>query len=353
MRDMHGVRSSNLLVNIGAFLSTGRLFATARVLLVLRVMLVAPFLACMATGVNAQSYPNKPIRIIVAYPPGGGTDIAARALAARISKDLGWQIVVENLGGAAGIIGTRAAANAAPDGYTLLMGTNGTHAIFVSLYPKLPYDPIKDFSPITNVVTVASVLAVHPDLPANSVKELIAQAKATPGRLNYASGGSGTNMHLAMELLKMMAGIQVEHVPYKGAAPALQDVLGGRVQMMITNLPPLLPHIKAGRLRALAMADAQRSALLPEVPTMSEAGVTGYKADLWWGMFGPAGMPAPIVNRLNAEIRKALAQPELKEQLAGMGAAPAAGTPTEFASTIKSDIEKWAKVVAISGAQVQ
>ncbi|MSQ49795.1 MAG: tripartite tricarboxylate transporter substrate binding protein [Betaproteobacteria bacterium] len=319
----------------------------------LRVTLTAVLLACISTSVNAQSYPNGPIRIIVAYPPGGGTDIAARALAARMSKDLGWQIVVENLGGAAGIIGTEAAAKAAPDGYTLLMGTNGTHAIFVSLYPKLPYNPIKDFTPISNVATVASVFVVHPDLPVKSVKELIALTKASPGRLNYASGGSGTNMHLAMELLKMMAEIEVEHVAYKGAAPALLDILGGRVQMMITNLPPLLSHIKAGRLRALAMADAKRSALLPDVPTISEAGVTGYKADLWWGMFGPAGMPAPIVSRLNAEIRNALEQKELKEQFASMGAEPAGTTSAEFASTIKSDIVKWTKVVEISGARVQ
>jgi tripartite-type tricarboxylate transporter receptor subunit TctC len=318
---------------------------------VLRATLAAVFLAGMTTYVNAQSYPSKPIRIIVAYPPGGGTDIAGRALAATMSRDLGWQVVVENVGGAAGIIGTEAAAKAAPDGYTLLLGTNATHAIFVSLYPKLPYDPIKDFTPITNVVTVASVLVVHPGLPARSVNELIALAKASPGRLNYASGGSGTNMHLAMELLKMMAGLQVEHVPYKGAGPALQDVLGGRVQMMITNLPPLLPHIKSGGLRALAMADQQRSSLLPQVPTMSEAGVADYKADLWWGMFGPAGMPEPIVNRLNAEIRKAIEQQGLKEQLAGVGAQPAGGTPAELTATIKSDIAKWARVVSVSGAK--
>ncbi len=304
-------------------------------------------------GAIAQNYPDKPVRIIVAYPPGGGADIAARALAARMSKDSGWQIVVENIGGAAGIIGTEAAAKAAPDGYTLLMGTNATHAIFVSLYPKLPYDPRKDFAPICNVVTVASALVINPVVPVSTLKEFIAYAKANPGKLNYASGGSGSNAHLAMELLKMMAGIQVEHVPYKGIAPALQDVLGGRVPIMISNMPPVLPHIKAGRLKVLGVADARRSVLLPEVPTLSEAGVPGYQADLWWGILGPAGMAAPLVARLNAEIRMALDGTELKEQFAGMGLEPAGGTPAEFAATIESDIAKWAQVVKISGARVQ
>lgn len=319
----------------------------------LRAALTAALFACGTGGVIAQSYPDKPVRMIVAYPPGGGADIVARALAARMSKDLGWQVIVENISGAAGIIGTEAAAKAAPDGYTLLMGTNATHAIFLSLYAKLPYHPVKDFTPIGNVVRVTSVLVVNPELPAKSVRELIAHAKANPGRLNYASGGSGSNAHLAMELLKMMAGIQVEHVPYKGIAPALQDLLGGRVQMMISNMPPVLPHIKAGKLRALAMADAQRSALLPDLPTMSEAGVTGYKADLWWGVFGPAGVPAPIVARLNAEIRNTLDRHDLKEQFAGMGLETAGGTSAEFAATIESDITKWADVVKVSGARAQ
>lgn len=320
---------------------------------VLRAMFVAALLAFAAGSATGQSYPEKPVRMIVAYPPGGGADIAARALAARMSKDLGWQIVVENISGAAGIIGTDAAAKAAPDGYTLLMGTNATHAIFVSLYPKLPYDPVKDFTPVSNVVRVTSVLVVNPQLPVKSVQELIAHAKANPRALNYASGGSGSNAHLAMELLKMMGGIEVEHVPYKGIAPALQDVLGGRVQMMISNMPPVLPHIKSGRLRALAMADAQRSALLPDLPTISEAGVAGYQADLWWGVFGPAGLPATAVSRLNSEIRKALESKDLREQFAGMGLEPAGGSPAEFASTIRSDIAKWARVVKVSGAKAE
>lgn len=305
----------------------------------------------MAASANGQSYPDKPIRLIVAYPPGGGADIVARALAARMSKDLGWQMVVDNRSGAAGIIGTETAAKAAPDGYTLLMGTNATHAIFASLYPKLPYDPVKDFAPITNVVRVTSVLVVNPTLAANSVKELIALAKTSPGRLNYASSGSGSNAHLAMELLKMMAGMKIEHVPYKGIAPALTDLLGGHVQMMISNTPPVLPYIKSGRLRALAMADAQRSQLLPDVPTMSEAGVPGYKADLWWGVFGPAALSKETVNRLNTAIRNTLEKQDLREQFANMGLEPAGGTAQEFAATIESDIIKWANVVKESGAR--
>lgn len=317
---------------------------------VMYVVVYLPFCAGLAT---AQSYPERPVRMIVAYPPGGGADIAARALAASMSKDAGWQIVVENIGGAAGIIGTEAAAKATPDGYTLIMGTNATHGIFVSLYSKLPYDPVKDFAPISNVVRVTSVLVVNPQLPVLSVEELIARAKASPGALNYASGGSGSNAHLAMELLKMMAGIDVVHVPYKGIAPALQDLLGGRVQLMISNMPPVLPHIKSSRLRALGMADAQRSALLPNLPTISEAGVPGYQADLWWGVLGPAGLPPAVIGRLNGEIRKALESKELREQFAGMGLEPAGGSPAEFASTIQSDIVKWAKVVKVSGAKVE
>lgn len=320
----------------------------------LRRLLAAAILVFgVSAGSSAQSFPEKPIRIIVAYPPGGGADIAARALAATMSQEAGWQVVVENIGGAAGIVGTQAAARAAPDGYTLLMGTNATHAIFVSLYPKLSYDPVKDFTPITNVVTVASVLVVHPQVPAGSVKELIAYAKANPGKLNYASGGSGSNAHLAVELLKMMAGIQVEHVPYKGIGPALQDVLAGRVHMMISNMPPVVPFIKDGRLKALGMADAQRTALLPDLPTLSEAGVTGYKADLWWGIFGPAGVPAPVVAGLNGAIRKAIETPALKTRFAALGLEAAGGTPQEFAATIRSDIAKWAEVVKVSGATAQ
>jgi tripartite-type tricarboxylate transporter receptor subunit TctC len=310
-------------------------------------------LALISVGASGQNYPDKPVRIIVAYPPGGGADIAARALAARMSKDLRWQVIVENIGGAAGIVGTEAVAKAAPDGYTLLMGTNATHAIFVSLYPKLPYDPVKDFTPICNVVTVASALVINSSLPVNTLKEFIAFANANPGKLNYASGGSGSNAHLAMELLKMMAGVKIEHVPYKGIGPALQDVLGGRVPIMISNMPPVLPHIKSGRLKVLAVADAGRSKLLPDVPTISEAGVLGYKADLWWGILGPAGMSVSLVTRLNSEIRKTLDNQELKEQFASMGVEPAGGTPREFAATIESDITKWAQVVKVSGAQVQ
>lgn len=303
-------------------------------------------------NVSAQTYPNKAIRLIVAYPPGGGADIVARILGQKLSENLGQPVVIDNRSGAAGIIGTELAAKAPPDGYTLIMGTNATHCIFVSLYQKLPYDPVKDFAPVTNVVAVTNVLVVNPSVPAKSVKELITLAKSKPGQLNYASGGSGSNAHLAVELFKIMAGIDIEHLPYKGVAPAVTDLLAGRVHMMISNMPPVVPHVKSGKLRALATTGTARSTAMPDLPTVAEAGLPGYESDLWWGVLAPAGTPKTIVTKLNSEIVKILRMPDVKERLSSMGAEPIGDVPEAFATTIKADIQKWAKVVKESGAKV-
>jgi tripartite-type tricarboxylate transporter receptor subunit TctC len=309
-------------------------------------------LSLAAFPVAAQAWPAKPIRYIVPFPPGGATDIIARAVAGEISKTLGQQVVIDNRGGAGGNIGTDIVAKAAPDGYTILMGTVGTHGINVSLYSKLPYDAVRDFAPVTLVATVPNVLVVHPSVPVKSVKELIAYAKANPGKLNFASSGNGTSIHLSGELFKTMTGVSMVHIPYKGSAPALADLLGGQADLMFDNLPPSLPHIKSGRLHALAVTTARRSAAMPDLPTMAEAGVPGYESGSWFGVLAPAGTPKDIVNRLNAEIVKALAVPEIRERLQAQGAEPVGNTPEQFAAFIRSEITKWAKVVKDSGAKI-
>ena len=309
-------------------------------------------LSLAAFPVAAQAWPAKPIRYIVPFPPGGATDIIARAVAGEISKTLGQQVVIDNRGGAGGNIGTDIVAKAAPDGYTILMGTVGTHGINVSLYSKLPYDAVRDFAPVTLVATVPNVLVVHPSVPVKSVKELIAYAKANPGKLNFASSGNGTSIHLSGELFKTMTGVSMVHIPYKGSAPALADLLGGQADLMFDNLPPSLPHIKSGRLHALAVTTARRSAVMPDLPTMAEAGVPGYESGSWFGVLAPAGTPKDIVNRLNAEIVKALAVPEIRERLQAQGAEPVGNTPEQFAAFIRSEITKWAKVVKDSGAKI-
>jgi tripartite-type tricarboxylate transporter receptor subunit TctC len=310
-------------------------------------------LASIAMPAHAQTYPAKPVRLVVPFPAGGTTDILARAAAQRLSETLGQQVIVDNRPGAGGNIGSELVARAAPDGYTLLMGTVGTHAINVSLYPKLPYDPVKDFTPIVLVAGVPNVLVVNPSLPAQSVAELIAYAKANPGKLNFASSGSGTSIHLSGELFKVLTGVQMTHVPYKGSAPALTDLVGGQVQLMFDNLPSSLAFIKAGKLRALAVTSKTRAAALPEVPTMVEAGVPDFEASSWFGMLAPAGTPRDIVVRINAEVAKWLATPEAREKLAGQGAIAAGGSSEDFARHIASETAKWAKVVKASGAKVE
>ena len=315
--------------------------------------LAASLAAALAPVAFAQpAYPTKPIRIVVPFPPGGTTDILARAAAQKMTEAWKEKAVVDNRPGAGGNIGAELVAKAPADGYTLLMGTVGTHAINASLYAKMPYDHVKDFAPVILVAAVPNVLVVHPSVPATTVAELIAYAKANPGKLNFASSGSGTSIHLAGELFKVMAGVQMTHVPYKGSAPAIADLLGGQVQLMFDNLPSALPQIRAGKLRALAVTSSQRAAALPDVPTIAESGLPGYEASSWFGLLAPAGTPADIVAKINGEVARWLASPEAKEKLLAQGANAAGGTPEDFARHIATETAKWQKVVRESGAKV-
>jgi tripartite-type tricarboxylate transporter receptor subunit TctC len=302
-------------------------------------------LANWAAQADAQTYPAKPIRIIAPFPPGGGVDTVARVIADPLSKALGQPVIVENRPGAAGTIGSALAANAAPDGYTLLHGTVSTHGIAPSLYPALTYDAEKDFTPISLTITLPNVLAVHPSVPARSVAELIRLAKSKPGTLSYASSGSGTTQHLSAEMFSSMAGIELLHVAYKGSAPALADLLGAQVAMIFDNLPSALPHIRAGKLRALAVTSASRVAQLPDVPTMQEAGLSGFEVTSWYALFAPARLPDAIAQRLNAEVTQILARDDVKRRLADQGFQPAAGPAGELTALVRREIPKWARVV--------
>ena len=318
----------------------------------LLVLLAALSAFAPPAAAQAPAYPTKPIRIVVPFPPGGATDILARDVGQKLTEAWGQQVIVDNRPGAGGNIGSELVAKAAPDGYTLEMGTVGTHAINASLYAKMPYDNVKDFVPIILVAAVPNVLEVNPSVPVNSVAELIAYAKANPGKLNFASSGNGTSIHLSGELFKAMAGVEMTHVPYKGSAPALQDLIGGQVQLMFDNLPPSLPQIKAGKLRALAVTSSTRAPALPDVPTVAEAGLPGFEASSWFGLLAPAGTPPAIVAKINAEVAKWLATPEAKENLSKQGANAAGGTPEDFAKHIAAETAKWAKVVKASGAKI-
>ena len=308
--------------------------------------------ACIATVASAQGYPNRTIRLVVPFPAAGTTDILARAAAQKLTEAFGQSVVVDNRPGAAGNIGSDLVAKSAPDGYTLLMGTVGTHAINPSLYSKMPYDHVKDFVPVVLVAGVPNVLVVNPALPVNSVADLIKLAKDKPGQINFASSGSGTSIHLSGELFKTMAGVDITHVPYKGSSPALVDLIGGQVQIMFDNLPSALPQIKAGKLRAIAVTSLKRAPVLPDVPTISESGLPGFEASSWFGVLAPAGTPAPIVARINAEVNKWLQSAEAREKLLSQGAEAAGGSPEQFAQHIRAESEKWAKVVKASGAKV-
>lgn len=319
----------------------------------LRTATLALFVMTSVLGAaSAQAYPDKPIRMVVPFPAGGTTDILARAVAQKLSESLGQQMIVDNKPGAGGNIGAQEVARAAPDGYTLVMGTVGTHAINPSLYKKLPYDHLKDFAPVSLVASVPNLLVVHPSVPVNSVKELIAYVKANPGKLNFASSGNGTSIHLSGELFKTMTGVQMTHVPYKGSAPAVTDLLGGQVQLMFDNMPSALPHAKGGKLKPLAVTSAKRFPGTPDIPTIAEAGVPGYEASSWFGVLAPAGTPKEIVNKLSTEIAKALKTPEMTKRLEEQGAQAVGSTPEEFAAHIKAETAKWAKVVKESGATV-
>ena len=315
-------------------------------------MLGAAF-ALLAAGVaGAQSWPAKPIRWIVPFAPGGTTDILARTISDKLTIALGKPVIVENNPGAGGGVGAVQTAKAAPDGYTIMGGTISTHAINASLYKTLPYDPVKDFTPITLIARVPNLLVVNPDVPAKNVKELIALMKANPSKYTFASSGNGTSQHLSGELFKSMAGVDMQHIPYKGSPAALQDVVSGQVTMTFDNITTAWPLAKAGKLRALAVTTAKRSPIAPDVPTLAEAGLAGYEIGSWQGVFAPAGTPVDVVKRLNAEIVKIINMPDVREKLVGLGAEPVGNTPDEFAALVKSEVVKWAAVVKQSGARV-
>lgn len=284
------------------------------------------------------------------FPPGGGTDILARALAPRMSESLGGSVIVENRSGAGGLVGIEAVARATPDGYTLLL-VSGSLTIIPSLFPNVRYDPVKDFTPVTLATRQPYIAVVHPSLPAKNIRELIALARARPGQVTYASAGSGGAGHLGMELLKTMVKVNIVHIPYKGSGPALIDVLGGHVSLMFASAPSAMPHIKTGRLRALAMTGSQQSAAVPGVPTIAESGLPGFETYGWYGVLAPAGTAPPIIARVHGAIIKAMAAPEVMERIVADGSEAVAGTPEQFADYIKRDIPKWAKVIKESGAR--
>ena len=311
----------------------------------------APLMLAQLAG--AQQYPTKPVRMVVPFPPGGGTDIMARTIALKLTESLNTQVVVDNRGGAGGTIGTDLAAKAAPDGYTLLLGSVSTISINPSLYKKLPFDTLTDLAPISLMASTPSMLVVTTGLPAKSVKELIALAKAKPGQLNFSSAGSGTSHHLGGELFKLMTGVDIVHIPYKGTAPAVTDLVAGQVSMMIANMPSVLPMVKAGKLRALAVTSLKRSPTTPDLPTVAESGIPGFEVDVWYGVLTTGRTPKTIIARINADMKKILAAADVRERLAAQGAEAVSSSPEEFATRIKADITKWAKVVKNSGAQAE
>lgn len=323
-----------------------------------RHFLTASAALAAAPWAQAQTaWPDKPVRIVVPFAPGGTTDILARVIAPELSKAFGQSFVVDNKGGAGGNIGAEIVAKSPGDGYTLLMGTVGTHGINKSLYGKLPYDPQKDFAPITLVAGVPNVMVMNArraqELGIATVPDFIRYAKANPGRLNMASSGNGTSIHLAGELFKSRTGVFMTHIPYRGSGPALKDLLGGAVDVMFDNLPSAMPHIKSGGLKAFAVTSGVRSGALPDLPTVAEAcPLPGFEASSWFGLLAPAGTPADVVSRLQQETAKALAQPAVKERLLSQGAIPGGNTPAEFARLIDAEITKWAGVVKVSGAKV-
>jgi tripartite-type tricarboxylate transporter receptor subunit TctC len=315
--------------------------------------LLAALLAAHAASAFAQDYPSRPITLIVPYAAGGGNDLMARTAAEKMSKTLGQQIVIENRGGAGGSIATRQIAKAAPDGYTLGLGGTGTLAINPTLYGNVGYDPRRDFAPIGLIATSALVVCVHPSLPVRSVDELIALAKREAGKLNYASAGTGSGIHLGTEYFATMAGIKLTHIPYKGSAPALTDLVGGHVAVYFSSLPPALALVKEGKVRALAVTGAKRSQIFPDLPTVAEAALPGYEAVLHYGIVAPAGTSRPIIDKLSAALRAAVMSEDLKARLANDGAEPLASTPEEYAADIDREESKWSAIVKASGAKAE
>jgi tripartite-type tricarboxylate transporter receptor subunit TctC len=299
----------------------------------------------------AETFPTRPLRLIIPFPPGGGTDIIGRMVAQRLTDAFGVQVVVDNRGGAGGIIGTELATRADPDGHTLMIGSVSTLCINPSLHKNLRFDTTRDLAPISLVASTPSVLVVSSKLAVKSVKDLIALAKAKPGQLHYATPGSGSSSHLGTELLKHAAGVDIVHVPYKGTGPAVTDLVSGQVSMFITNMPSVLPMIKAKRVHAIAVTSLQRSSLMPDLPTVAESGVPGFEVIVWYGLLAPAGVPGPIVARVNQELRKMAHMQEVKDRLAAQGAEALSSTPEELARRIRDDRMKWEKIVAISGAR--
>ena len=314
--------------------------------LILLAALAAPLFA------HAQAYPSKAVRIINPFAPGGATDIIARHMAQKLTEAWGQPVVVENRAGASGALGVEHVAKSAPDGYTLLIATQTTHAANPALYAKLPYDAAKDFAPLTLAGSTPLALLVHPTLPVRDVRELLEHVKKNPGKLAYASGGNGTSQHLTMELLKTMTGSYMVHIPYKGAGPAMTDFLGGQVNLMFDNLPTALPHVKSGKLKALAVSTAKRSALAPELPTMAESGLAGFDLATWFAFFAPAATPRELGERISADLRRVLAQADTKDRLTGIGVDVAGTTPEELARFHRAELAKWAKIVRDSGAKL-
>jgi tripartite-type tricarboxylate transporter receptor subunit TctC len=311
--------------------------------------LIALLVSWVVLSASAQdAYPTRPVRFILPFPPGGGTDILGRLIADRLSAALGQPVVTENRGGAGGNVGAEAAARAAPDGYTILLAAPSL-AISPSLYSKLNYDPVKDLAPVSLVATVPNVMITHPDVPAKTLQEFIALARDKPGAMNFGSGGSGTSNHLAGELFNIVTGAKLVHVPYKGVNLAMQDVLSGRIHLVVIGIPAAAPHIRSGKLRALALIAPQRSSALPEVPTVAEAGLANFEVTTWYGVLAPAGTPRAAVTRLNAELVRIMHAPEARERLAAMATEPRTSTPEEFAAYLREEIAKWGDVVRKAG----
>jgi tripartite-type tricarboxylate transporter receptor subunit TctC len=309
---------------------------------------------CMpAAAVYAQKFPSKPIRIIVAYTPAGTTDILARAVGQKMSETWGQPVIVDNRPGANGNIGTEVAARAVPDGHSLVMATAGSHGINVSLYRKLNWHPVNDFVPVSLTAMVPNIMVVNNSLPVKNVREFIAHVKANPGKLSYGSPGNGSTAHLSMELFKTMTGSNIVHIPYKGSAGVLADVMGGQIAVTIDNMPPYVPQVRAGKIRALAVSTAKRSSALPDLPTIAEAGVQGYEAGAWFGLLAPAGTPKAIVAQLSAESARILKLPDISKRISELGAEPVGSTPEQFAELIKTEIAKWAKVIKDANVELQ
>jgi tripartite-type tricarboxylate transporter receptor subunit TctC len=319
-------------------------------LVAIRLLALFEIFLGVCTPAGAQNFPDRPLRMVVPYAAGGGVDIVARSVSQELTRRLGHPVVVENKTGAGSNIGSEFVAKSAPDGYTLLMASPA-NAINVSLYRKMPYDTKRDLAPVALVGAVPSVLVANPSLPTKNVAELVALAKARPGTLNYGSGGSGTSEHLSAEMFKAMAGVDIVHVPYKGGANAMTDVITGQISLMFTNMLGAMPHIRTGKLKAIAVADSRRSPSLPDVPTFAEAGFKDYEVSVWWGVMAPAGTPAPVIGHLNREIVASLAAPELKERLDGMGARIIGGTSEQFGVFVDAEIKRWARAVQASGAK--